>query len=67
MIVRGSKGGALLLLAALACLAAGCRTEEQGRKLGFDKGHYGGKADTQRDSRTQTALADRVKTQKENF
>ena len=62
----GRTAGLVLLLGGCVALGA-CRTEEQGRKLGFDKGHYGGKADTVRDAKVKTALTDRLKTQKENF
>ncbi len=55
-------------LTAIACIAAvilvGCRNEEQGRVLAFDKGHYAGAPVTKPSAQALAALRDRVQMQR---
>ncbi len=52
-------GGLLVLVAALG----GCREEEQGRILIFDKGNYAGKPDTPRSADAKLAQRERMRRQ----
>ncbi len=54
-----AMGGLLVLAAALG----GCREEEQGRILIFNKGDYAGKPDTPRSAEAVLAQRDRVRRQ----
>ncbi|MEM8877611.1 MAG: hypothetical protein AAGD23_07035 [Pseudomonadota bacterium] len=58
----------LVLIAAgsVAAMVAGCRENEQGRPLAFDKGVYGGQADQQISDETRKQLQDRVRLQNFN-
>ena len=57
-----------IAFAAVALIAAaalvGCRDEEQGRPLAFDKGHYAGTPVAKPSAQALASLRDRVKTQR---
>lgn len=55
---------ALVMLGLAALAVAGCREEEQGRILQFEKGTYLGRPDTPIDDATRGALQDRTRGQK---
>jgi len=60
-----SKPGALVVIASLAAaVLVGCRDEEQGRVLAFDKGHYAGAPVTKPSAQALAALRDRVQMQR---
>jgi hypothetical protein len=57
--------GALVVIACLATvMLVGCRDEEQGRVLAFDKGHYAGAPVTKPSAQALAALHDRAQLQR---
>lgn len=60
-----AKHGTLAIAAGLLALAAlaGCRDQEQGRPLSYEKGTYQGKPDTALPSETLDALRQRAQNQ----
>jgi hypothetical protein len=62
VMIRPSALVAVALVAAAALV--GCRDEEQGRKLVFDKGHYAGTPVVEPSAQALAALRDRVQTQR---
>jgi len=57
--------GALVVIACLAAaMLAGCRDDEQGRVLAFDKGHYAGAPVTKPSAQALAALHDRAQMQR---
>ena len=56
----------VLAAASLTAVLAGCRENEQGRPLSFDKGTYGGQVDQSIDAETRRQLQDRVRLQNFN-
>lgn len=55
-----AAGWQWLVLAVALTGVAGCRVEEQGRPLSYDKGTYGGAGDTALPEATRHALAERA-------
>ena len=59
------KPGALVVVAWIAAaMLVGCRDEEQGRVLAFDKGHYAGAPVTKPSAQALAALHDRAQMQR---
>jgi hypothetical protein len=61
-VVRGTALFAVAVVAAATLV--GCRDDEQGRPLGFDKGHYAGVPVSKPSAQAIAALRDRVQMQR---